>query len=372
MTPFLPLPPSQAYRAATFHERGVAVPFTTPILAATRARHGSREQIELVVPNPSGGRGFYILACKAVRSLCCPTVHDSRLNHLISEMPLITPTAMRLAALEVAASGLAGKRVQENALSSIDREQKEQLFAKLMLLGVLAAQIAPDEFELAPFQHEQTVELQRQAHKIVTGFATATHQSPDTLSAGLDSLAEQLFPLGVIGSSGTGRIPRLMSQLTELQTGLAEWMRDHPYDVRHDLAEAVASSAAQTMKATELVLAALRAVVRDALTVLGNWSRSRGRVVELAARPDWLVDGWDLVCAIWRASDGPDQHRAAIVEMTQLTPVMPREIAQWSSATDGERPSGPPTPVELDRDWRTGPAALQLTARSERLRALAV
>ncbi len=178
--------------------------------------------------------------------------------------------------------------------------------------------------------------------------------------------------MGVIGNTGAGRIPRLMAQLTQLRTGLAYWMRDHPYDVRYELAEAVASSAAVTMKATDSALAALRAVVRDALTVLGNWSRSRGRVIELAARPDWLLDGWDLVCAIWRASDGPDQHRAALVEMTQLTPVMPRELVQWSSPAEGEWRSGVTTAVELDRDWRTGPAALQLTARSERLRALAV
>ncbi len=34
----------------TFLERGVAVPFTTPLLAGSRTRPGERNQLELIVP----------------------------------------------------------------------------------------------------------------------------------------------------------------------------------------------------------------------------------------------------------------------------------------------------------------------------------
>ncbi|MBU6498939.1 MAG: hypothetical protein KGQ40_10460, partial [Rhodospirillales bacterium] len=56
------LPPAvESFLPSTFLERGVAVPFTTPQLAGARARPGTRVPLELVVPNPSGGRGHYIL-----------------------------------------------------------------------------------------------------------------------------------------------------------------------------------------------------------------------------------------------------------------------------------------------------------------------
>src|ERR1700712_5461419 len=50
------------YHPTTFLERGVAVPFTTPMLAGTRARPAEKQGLELVIPNPSGGRGVYIMA----------------------------------------------------------------------------------------------------------------------------------------------------------------------------------------------------------------------------------------------------------------------------------------------------------------------
>ena len=87
MSQVLSLPPIQTYRPATFLERGVAVPFTTPLLTGARARPGARSKVELVVRNPSGGRGYYIVPmCQRPRAVP-PTVHDSRLNRLISSLP---------------------------------------------------------------------------------------------------------------------------------------------------------------------------------------------------------------------------------------------------------------------------------------------
>ena len=63
----LDIPLIQAYLPATFLERGVAVPFTTPMLAGTRARPSERGGTELLVPNPSGGTGVYILPWGSLR-----------------------------------------------------------------------------------------------------------------------------------------------------------------------------------------------------------------------------------------------------------------------------------------------------------------
>jgi hypothetical protein len=368
----MPLLPLQAYRPTTFQERGVAVPFTTPILAGTRARNGSRGHVELVVPNPSGGRGYYVLSCSAVRSLCRPTVHDSRLNQLVSGLPQVTPASVRLAAMEVAASGLAGKPAMESALASLDRDQQEHVFAKFMLLGKLAAQIAPEEFDAGAWQRSPTVELEQQAHQIVARFAASFGERPDSLSMELEALAEDLAPLGIAGQAGSGRIPRLLEHLTTLRTGLADWTQDHCNDVRCELAEIVVSSAQTTTAITETVTTAIQAMIGDAPALLRNWGKLRSRLADLAGRPEWLLDGWNLVCALWRDSEGPDQQGAAITEMAQLVPVLPREVAQWGASNGDSRRTAVGDAIRFDRDWRSGTATLQLTARNERLRAMAV
>jgi hypothetical protein len=368
----MPLLPLRSYRPATFQERGVAVPFTTPILAGTRARNGSRGHVELVVPNPSGGRGFYVLGCNAVRSLCRPTVHDSRLTQLVSGLPQVTPASVRLAAMEVAASGLAGKPAMESALASLDREQREHVFAQFTLLGRLAAQIAPEHFDADAWQRSPTAELEQEARNVVMHFATSYGERPETLSLELGSLAEHLSPLGIVGKTSSGRIPRLLEHLEDLQTGLADWMQDHCNDVRCELGEMVAASAQAVTAITGTVLAAIQAMIGDAQALLRNWAKVRGKLAELAGRPEWLLDGWDLTSALWRTSEGPDQQGAAITEMAQLLPVLPREVAQWGAGSGDVRRAAAGDAIRFDRAWRAGPATLQLTARNERLRAMAV
>ena len=49
------------YWPATFEERGVVVPFTTPMLAFARARSDGNSGLEIIVPGLSGGSGVYII-----------------------------------------------------------------------------------------------------------------------------------------------------------------------------------------------------------------------------------------------------------------------------------------------------------------------
>src|SRR5690242_6107211 len=101
MPPFS-LPEPKAYLPITFIERGVLVPFTTPILAGTRARPNERSGAELLVPNLSGGRGVYVLPWGSIHGLCRPTVHDRRLNQKVERLRTVTPGTIRQAAREVA------------------------------------------------------------------------------------------------------------------------------------------------------------------------------------------------------------------------------------------------------------------------------
>jgi hypothetical protein len=51
------LPRIQSGHPATFAERGVALPTTTPLLSGARVQPGARGGLDLLIPSPTGGRG---------------------------------------------------------------------------------------------------------------------------------------------------------------------------------------------------------------------------------------------------------------------------------------------------------------------------
>ncbi|HRQ82018.1 MAG TPA: hypothetical protein PKZ97_12980, partial [Azospirillaceae bacterium] len=79
------------YRPATFLERGVATPFTTPVLAAARVRPSRRLKLEFVIANPSGGLGWYVMPWEGLMTLSKVSVHDVLLFENIGKQELITP-----------------------------------------------------------------------------------------------------------------------------------------------------------------------------------------------------------------------------------------------------------------------------------------
>src|SRR5487761_2683842 len=111
------LPLVQSFHPATFLERGVALPFTTPALANTRGRPGERGGFEMIVPNPSGGRGVYIIGWDGVRQFCRPTVHDTRLAARLAVLPAVTQRGERGAQ----AGAASGAEIEMRARRSLAR-----------------------------------------------------------------------------------------------------------------------------------------------------------------------------------------------------------------------------------------------------------
>ena len=72
-------------------DRGVAVPFTTPVIAQSRCRPVRNGKIELVVPNISGGQGNYIMPLSAVPDFCTPSLHDQFMLERLANIDHIRP-----------------------------------------------------------------------------------------------------------------------------------------------------------------------------------------------------------------------------------------------------------------------------------------
>ena len=81
----------------TFLEWGVAVPFTTPLLSSGRVRPGRRGRPEMLMPNPSGGRGLYVFDLAAAPEVTSLTLHDRLLvERLLALSATKVPAPVRL------------------------------------------------------------------------------------------------------------------------------------------------------------------------------------------------------------------------------------------------------------------------------------
>jgi hypothetical protein len=117
------------YEPVTFIDRGVNVPFTTPTLLGARARpQEDGNGLEVLIPNPSGGEGVYILPWASIPEICAPTLHDRRLWSLLRDEPILSPGIVREAAETASREGHAGRTailaVNEARQSREDRAKR--------------------------------------------------------------------------------------------------------------------------------------------------------------------------------------------------------------------------------------------------------
>src|SRR4051812_11062010 len=144
------------YQPVTFLERGVALPFTTPALLGGRIRPGERKAPELVLANPAGVEGVYILPWSGMPDVCTPSLHDRAVWRRVSELPILTPRSVRQATRAVAAEA---DRATRNACT----------FTHYHLLLELVRQGAPDG-QGAPLRPGDLKALEQCARRARRGF----------------------------------------------------------------------------------------------------------------------------------------------------------------------------------------------------------
>jgi hypothetical protein len=364
------LPLVASHHPTTFLERGVAVPFTTPMLLGARARPADRGGIELIVPNPSGGRGIYILPWNSICRLCRPTVHDTRLHQLIVERQGVTPASIRAAARAVAVQGLAGQAAAEAAAIAQADEIRDRLATNFLLMVAAVRQTDPtgiiDEVEVMT-RHSS---LQERAKYSIERIAPRLGRSSEAVFSDLEQLAGVLTPIGLEQQVPPARVPRLLAAIARFRTAAMLWARDNPDDSGAH-ASLVATIAGVTITCAEITLADARASTDCITDLLKEWIGAPEPVARRLARTEWLVDGWEQICVLWEIDTTAAGRRAALAEISFLVPILPKEVASWlSRQVDTEVTRGVPKIVPANIDWRTG-MYFERVARNERLRALA-
>lgn len=310
------------WQPMTFLERGAAVPFTTPHLTGARLRLPERGGPELIVPNVAGRGSVGILPWDRVGSLCSPTVFDRRLAARLAQLPVLTPAAVREAAVAEAAPGLAGPEAQEAAQRARQDDAAERARARTALLDRAPGAAVPAE------------------------------------------LAALLGPLGIDDHAEAARLPRTLAALVALGEQIAE--RQQMGDGAAD-ADAVVAAVRHTAAAALAALVNARDLAADPPALLRRWTAARAALSAELRRAEWLLDGWAWLCRFWAAPDQRASRAAArLADVAALVPPLPREAG---AGPRGPRPQDAPwgRAPQHGSDWRGCVTPQDLIARNERL-----
>ncbi len=327
-------------RPASFAERGCAMPFTAPMLSGARLRRGSLGSAELLLP-ALGGRGIYVMGWEACLLHCAPSLHDRQLWDRIAQQERPTPAVTRAAAREVARLGYAGRPAQAAALAAL----RQQDAVRISLRDLLAARFLP----------------------VAPGAA-------DLLGPMVSVLAQTgAGPAELSANQPVAAIPQAIVALDAFCTNVAAWSQATQAPLQRRAAAIALGAARMTLLVADACLQALWHMVAELPARLAGQKVREGEVLpllaELAARCDWLLDGWMTVEALW-ATTAPAGRGAALAELVSLLPVPPLEAeawpgprAEWDTLLRARRTVAP-SPA-----WGSG-GLMELAYRNEAIRAL--
>lgn len=350
----------QQWQPATFAERGVAVPFTTPALEGARARAGSGG-IELVVPHPAGARGVYIMTGADLARFCAATLHDRLLAAGLAALPSVTPDTVRAAARAVAAEGAAGRAAAAAAADAAAAARRHRLRARTALLRCLIAQIDGGC---------ASADLDVRGRGAILELAPRLGAAPEQIADDIELLADLYADIGIGADDRQARWPRLADAIGSLLAAVRPLGAACPGQTALAASLVVATGEA-TLALVRRTLTLAQARLANINLLLADWIAEPARVAAMLARPAWLLDGWEQICLIWELA-GPANRRGALCELALVVPALPQEAGTWLGVAfdDAERQRLRKL-VRGFRDWRCGGVVFDLIARNEQIRAMA-
>src|SRR5690349_3273381 len=198
---------------STFEERGTILPFTTPELAYSRLRRGSRGGLEVLVNGFSGGRCTYVFPWASIPQVVRLTLHDQALHAEISYSDATTPDKIRLAAYRVARTGLGGPDLKDRANRSLEREAGERLASSffLMLRVIEATGVNTDRTALALI-NINSPEGRNTVREAFHRLGRSIGITPEACYQRVLELSEIIQPIGFEIEGQRGRLRRLLQR----------------------------------------------------------------------------------------------------------------------------------------------------------------
>lgn len=368
------LPQVYNYHPATFAERGLAAPFTSPILAGARLRlakdvakmsadfRAAGGSLEVIVPTWAGGRGVYVVPWPDVRQLFRPTVHDIRVGEsLVVSLRFndcLRPSELRRIGREVARDGFAGRTAAAAAADALEHVDMRAEAAFEDLLQALVLQLCLD---LPPDALTPAV---------VSAAARALGKTAQELAVVLRDFAGYFAEIGIGPQAATSPIRKIIAATAQLGQDVTGWAGGDAAAANGAALHLVASAQTMTMLTERLLtpvrkrLSALPALCRDAFA-------DRAAVMQELERGEWAVDGWERICLLWRSAAASLGRASVLPEMASLVPQLPDELDRWVGLPPGTAAKLSARNKMMRAIAEPSFHTLDVIARNERLRSFA-
>jgi hypothetical protein len=362
---------SRNWQPTLLAERGVGVPWTTPSLSRARVRQGARYGLELVVHNFGSQRGAYIVPLDTISAYYTMTLYDRKLVTNLIGTPRITPAAIRSAALEVAAHGLARREAMKSARAALAADQQQRLMANLDLTLELIRQVEPHKPGWEAPERSTRLDLARRARIMVEQLAPSLGRSPESVTRMLEHLAALFCCVGIGPSADNARLRGQIADVQRLRAEMQAWQRDCPAAECPDAA-LVETAASLTAAAASAELAQERNVLGNLPQLLQRWARSPESVVSETGRTEWLLDGWNRICLVWECAEMHEGRQAALQEMAEMVaamrydPAEPDQTQALPLGAGGRRRSA----VRLASGWKGAANLSNLVRWNEHMQAM--
>ncbi len=351
-------------------ERTVGIPFTTPLISGAKARLAKGGAVELLVPNPSGARGYYVMDLRATREFCQLSVHDEVLLENLLSVDAVTPATVRRCARNVAIAGSAGRDAAAAAKKAAERDDGIVNLTNYLMLMRLLRKVGIDEKEL----HRSAGEDKAVQNEIKRRLVALTPKIGLTADEVIDTVGDIAFYASAIGFAGSelgNRHPVVLEQLRPFAQAITRWSALESGDNK-ERAQQIADCADWTHREVAPLIVDCQTRLEDITELVRTWRDGRDDVRERFALPDWLLDGWPEILAIWQAAAGEDRpmQRAAIAQIHRLLPLDKAlaeegkvEVLRLDASVQRSRS------VKLHEDWKSGSMMAGMRARAEALRA---
>ncbi|MCA3314971.1 MAG: hypothetical protein ING06_18100 [Roseomonas sp.] len=355
------------YEPVTFIDRGVNVPFTTPILLGARARpQEDGNGLEVLIPNPSGGEGVYILPWASIPEICAPTLHDRRLWGLLRDEPILSPGIVRNAAETASMEGHAGRTA---ILAVNEARQSREDRAKRINFGFLLRLIKQMEGKAAGLpspELDDPRQIALRGQRAVLACAQRLRMTTEAVAAALEELARAFNGLGMPQDNNLAPSRQMIAELQTLAASIESWRSNLPAHVASGSSTLVEKSLQLTLDCAYIAAEQLDSLMGDTFGTIHAWQQDRQEILHELTRLDWLLDGWGTLLGIWNAAE-PSDKNAAIMEMAVLAPILPKEVIGWLGfQPDMAQERRKVRIVNQFEDWRSG-CVIDMIARNENL-----
>lgn len=358
------------YWPATFEERGVVVPFTTPMLAFARARADGNGGLEVIIPGLSGGSGVYIIGWSGVREVFRMTVHDRAFHDMIETRKAATPGEMRRCAHEIALTGLSGPDGIDAAEKAIEQEDNERLLTNYYLVNSVVKSLASSDVKLSVTELSSPTG-QKKVRGMMAGIASDLNISSERLYADIERWSDMIAPVGIASMPHECRLRRLLTRLKAFRMNVTAWGRNSNADP-DGLAFLTADVALLTLDIGQTLMGEVDDHANDLKQALAKWATVGKEIDDRMTRLSWLLDGWEHVLGLWDSViEAPIYEQVeALEEIVRMLPLVPtKELEGQKGKAWGDLENAMRKFVKPLQNWQSGDTDIELQLRIERRRA---